>query len=40
MIRKDISLLLKKFDELKINNTINNQELQHENGKYIGPVIN
>ena len=40
MIRKDISSLLKKFDELKINNTINNQELQHENGKYIGPVIN
>ena len=40
MIRKNISSLLKKFDELKINNTINNQELQHENGKYIGPVIN
>ena len=40
LIRKDISSLLKKFDELKINNIINNQELQHENGKYIGPVIN
>ena len=39
MIRKNISSLLKKFDELKINNTINNQEFQHENGKYIGPVI-
>ena len=40
MIRKNISSLLKKFDELKINNTINNQEFQHENLKYIGPVIN
>ena len=40
MIRKNISSLLKKFDELKINNTINNQEFQHKNGKYIGPVIN
>ena len=35
MIRKDISSLLKKFDEIKINNTKNNQELQHEKGKYI-----
>ena len=40
MIRKDISSSLKKFDELKINNTKNNQELQHVNGKYIGSVIN
>ena len=44
LIINQISLLQnqmnKKFDELKINNNINNQELQCENGKYIGQVVN
>jgi len=40
LIRNDISSLLKKFDELKINNTINNQEFQFPDGKYIGQVLN
>ena len=30
----------KKFDEFKINNTINNKELRINNGKYIGQVVN
>ena len=29
-----------KYTELNINNNINNQELQCENGKYIGQVVN
>ena len=40
LIRNDISSILKKFDELKINNTINNQQLKRMNGKYIGQVVN
>ena len=40
LIRNDISSILKKFDELKINNTINNQELKFPDGKYIGQVVN
>ena len=40
LIRNDILSLHKKFDKLSINKTIPYQELQHENGKYIGPVVN
>ena len=44
LIINQISLLQnqmnKKFDELKFNNNINNQELQCPNGKYIGQVVN
>ena len=39
-INDDINKLYNKFDELKINNTINNQELKANNGRYIGQVIN
>ena len=44
LIRNDIkqiySQINKKFDELKINNTINNKELKYDNGRYIGQVVN
>ena len=40
LIRNDILSLHKKFDKISINNTISNQKLQQENGKYIGPVDN
>ena len=44
LIINHISLLqdqsIRKFDELKINNNFNNQELQCQNGKYIGQVMN
>ena len=40
LIRNNISSILKKFDELKNNNTINNQQLQHADGIYIGQVVN
>ena len=34
LIRNDINKLYNKFDELKINNIINNQELKYNNGRY------
>ena len=41
LIRNDINKLYNKFDELKINNIINNQELKYNNGnRYIGQVVN
>ena len=40
LIRKDILSLHKKFDNLSIKGDSNIQELQQENGKYIGPVVN
>ena len=41
LIRNDIQLMIKKFDELKFNNNINNnKELKYNDGKYIGQVIN
>ena len=41
LIRNDINKLYNKFDELKINNTINNQQLKYNNGdRYIGQVVN
>ena len=44
LIRNDITLLYnqmnKRFDELKINNKINNQEIKFEDGRYIGEVVN
>ena len=39
LMRNDISSILKKFDELKINNTINNQQFQFTDGKYIGQIV-
>ena len=30
----------KNFNELKINNTINNKELKHKDGRYVGQVVN
>ena len=30
----------KRFDELKINNKINNQEIKFEDGRYVGQVVN
>ena len=30
----------KKFDEIKFNNQINNQEMKVINGRYIGQVVN
>ena len=40
LIRNDINKLYNKFDELKINNTINNQELKFDVGRYKGQVVN
>ena len=44
LIRNDITLLYnqinKRFDELKINNKINNQEIKYTDGRYIGEVVN
>ena len=40
LVRNDILSLHKKLDQLSNNNFNNNQELQQENGKYIGPVVN
>ena len=44
LIRNDITLLYnqmnKRFDELKINNKINNQEIKFNDGRYIGEVVN
>ena len=44
LIRNDITLLYnqmnKRFDELKINNKINNQEIKYKDGRYIGEVVN
>ncbi len=44
LIRNDITLLYnqmnKRFDELKINNKINNQEIKFKDGRYIGEVVN
>ena len=40
LIRNDINKLYNKFDELKINNTINNQEIINNEGRYIGQVLN
>ena len=44
LLRNDIKQMLnqmnKKFDNLNVNNTINNKELKYEDGSYIGPVVN
>ena len=40
LVRNDILSLHKKIDQLSNNNFNNNQELQQENGKYIGPLVN
>ena len=47
LIRNDISKIYSqinqlnsKFNEMKINNPSSNQELQCENGKYVGQAVN
>ena len=40
IIRNDLQVLIKKFEEIKINNNINNQELKLNQGKYIGQIKN
>ena len=44
LIRNDISSLYnkmnKRFDELNINNKINNIEIKFKEGKYFGPIVN
>ena len=40
LIKNDISSLNKQIEELTIKNPIDNKELQFEEGKYIGQVVN
>ena len=44
LLTNDITLIYnqmnKRFDELKINNKINNQEIKYKDGRYIGEVVN